>query len=272
MAASAISATLSFNTSVPCKKQHRLGASIFSPQQFSGSNAHWHPSANLKSRTPLPKLRAANRVVVAQAGTYKVAILGAGGGIGQALSLLVKMSPLVSTLHLYDDTADAKGVAADLSHCNTPAQVAGFTGRDELAGSVSGADVVVFLADATPDDDSFAANAGVVKEPAEAVADHAPGALVHVVAGPVDSTVPVAAEVLKRKGAYVQSQLVPELPFFACRVKLGRDGVEEVVGSELRGLSDYEARALDALKPQLRASIDRGVAYVQQQPATASLN
>jgi malate dehydrogenase len=45
-----------------------------------------------------------------------------------------------------------------------------------------------------------------------------------------------------------------------------------VVGSELRGLSDYEARALDALKPQLRASIDRGVAYVQQQPATASLN
>jgi malate dehydrogenase len=387
MAASAISATLSFNTSVPCKKQHRLGASIFSPQQFSGSNAHWHPSANLKSRTPLPKLRAANRVVVAQAGTYKVAILGAGGGIGQALSLLVKMSPLVSTLHLYDDTADAKGVAADLSHCNTPAQVAGFTGRDELAGSVSGADVVVFLADATPDDDSFAANAGVIKDLAEAVADHAPGALVHVVAGPVDSTVPVAAEVLKRKGAYdprklfgvttldvvrantfvaarkglpladvdvpvvgghagdaalpllskarpraaftdeeaeeltsrvrnaaaevaeadgegpptlsvayaaarfveaslrgldgdggvyecayVQSQLVPELPFFACRVKLGRDGVEEVVGSELRGLSDYEARALDALKPQLRASIDRGVAYVQQQPATASLN
>jgi malate dehydrogenase len=72
--------------------------------------------------------------------------------------------------------------------------------------------------------------------------------------------------------AYVQSQLVPELPFFACRVKLGRDGVEEVVGSELRGLSDYEARALDALKPQLRASIDRGAAYVQQQPATASLN
>jgi malate dehydrogenase len=69
--------------------------------------------------------------------------------------------------------------------------------------------------------------------------------------------------------AYVQSRLVPELPFFTCRVKLGRDGV---VGSELKGLSDYEARALDALKPQLRASIDRGVAYVQQQPATASLN
>jgi malate dehydrogenase len=89
MAASAIS-TLSFNTSV---QQHRpgAGASIFNRQQFSGSNAHWHPSANLRSRTPLPRLRAANRVIVAQAGSYKVAVLGAAGGIGQALSLLVKM-------------------------------------------------------------------------------------------------------------------------------------------------------------------------------------
>jgi malate dehydrogenase len=69
--------------------------------------------------------------------------------------------------------------------------------------------------------------------------------------------------------AYVQSQVVPELPFFACRVKLGREGVEEVVASELKGLSEYEARALEALKPQLKASIDKGVAYVQQQQQAA---
>jgi malate dehydrogenase len=54
--------------------------------------------------------------------TFKVAVLGAAGGIGQPLSLLVKMSPLVSELRLYD-IANVKGVAADLSHCNTPAQV-----------------------------------------------------------------------------------------------------------------------------------------------------
>jgi len=35
---------------------------------------------------------------------------------------LVKMSPLVSELRLYD-IANVKGVAADLSHCNTPASV-----------------------------------------------------------------------------------------------------------------------------------------------------
>lgn len=52
---------------------------------------------------------------------YQVAVLGAAGGIGQPLSLLLKMNPLVSSLALYD-IANTPGVAADLSHCNTPAQ------------------------------------------------------------------------------------------------------------------------------------------------------
>ena len=63
--------------------------------------------------------------------TFKVAVLGAAGGIGQPLSLLIKMSPLVSELRLYD-IANVKGVAADLSHCNTPAQVSGVFDRVQL--------------------------------------------------------------------------------------------------------------------------------------------
>lgn len=51
--------------------------------------------------------------------SYKVSILGAAGGIGQPLALLVRTSPLVSALNLYD-ISNVKGVAADLSHCNTP--------------------------------------------------------------------------------------------------------------------------------------------------------
>ena len=52
----------------------------------------------------------------------KVAILGAAGGIGQPLSLLMKLNPLVSSLSLYD-IAGTVGVAADVSHINTPALV-----------------------------------------------------------------------------------------------------------------------------------------------------
>ncbi|KIO11954.1 hypothetical protein M404DRAFT_19762 [Pisolithus tinctorius Marx 270] len=43
----------------------------------------------------------------------KVAVLGAGGGIGQPLSLLLKADPLVSSLSLYD-IRGAPGVAADV--------------------------------------------------------------------------------------------------------------------------------------------------------------
>lgn len=52
----------------------------------------------------------------------KVAVLGASGGIGQPLSLLLKQSPLVSQLVLYD-VVNTAGVAADISHIETPAQV-----------------------------------------------------------------------------------------------------------------------------------------------------
>lgn len=54
----------------------------------------------------------------------RVAVLGASGGIGQPLSLLLKNSPLVSELSLYD-IAHTPGVAADLSHIETRATVTG---------------------------------------------------------------------------------------------------------------------------------------------------
>lgn len=59
----------------------------------------------------------------------KVAVLGASGGIGQPLSLLLKNSPLVSQLNLYD-IAHTPGVAADLSHIETRAEVKGMTCLD----------------------------------------------------------------------------------------------------------------------------------------------
>ena len=49
----------------------------------------------------------------------KVAILGAAGGIGQALSLLLKTQlPNGTELSLYDIAPVTPGVAADLSHPN----------------------------------------------------------------------------------------------------------------------------------------------------------
>jgi malate dehydrogenase len=320
--------------------------------------------------------------------SYKVAVLGAAGGIGQPLSLLIKMSPLVSELNLYD-IANVKGVAADLSHCNTPSQVVDFTGADELGKSLKGVNVVVIPAGiprkpGMTRDDLFNINANIVKTLVEAVADNCPNAFIHIISNPVNSTVPIAAEVLKKKGVYdpkklfgvttldvvrantfvaqkknlklidvdvpvvgghagitilpllskakpsanlttaeieeltvriqnagtevveakagagsatlsmayaaarfvesslraldgdtdvyecsfVQSDLT-DLPFFASRIKLGKNGVEALIPSDLQGLTEYEEKALEALKPELKASIEKGISFVHKQPVAA---
>ena len=53
----------------------------------------------------------------------QVALLGAAGGIGQPLGLLLKMNKYISELSLYDIAPSTPGVAKDLSHCNTPSTV-----------------------------------------------------------------------------------------------------------------------------------------------------
>ncbi|XP_036355024.1 malate dehydrogenase, glyoxysomal-like [Octopus sinensis] len=77
---------------------------------------------------------------------YKVAILGANGGIGQPLSLLFKLeSDVISQLNLLD-IIDPAGVAEDLSHIPTNCLVKAFKGPDELEGALSGMDLVIICA------------------------------------------------------------------------------------------------------------------------------
>ena len=75
----------------------------------------------------------------------KVAVLGASGGIGQPLSLLLKNMAKVSELSLYD-IAHTPGVAADLSHIETRAKVRGFMGPDQLHDCVKGSNLVLIPA------------------------------------------------------------------------------------------------------------------------------
>lgn len=65
----------------------------------------------------------------------KVAVCGASGGIGQPLALLLKQSPLVTKLSLYD-IVHTPGVAADLSHIDSPAVTSGHNGPENLKVSL----------------------------------------------------------------------------------------------------------------------------------------
>uniref|UniRef100_G1T765 Malate dehydrogenase n=1 Tax=Oryctolagus cuniculus TaxID=9986 RepID=G1T765_RABIT len=136
----------------------------------------------------------------------KVAVLGASGGIGQPLSLLLKNSPLVSRLTLYD-IAHTPGVAADLSHIETRATVKGYLGPEQLPDCLKGCDVVVIPAGVPRKpgmtrDDLFNTNATIVATLAAACAQHCPEAMICIIANPVNSTIPITAEVFKKHGVY----------------------------------------------------------------------
>ncbi|CAK9215805.1 unnamed protein product [Sphagnum troendelagicum] len=311
----------------------------------------------------------------------KVAVLGAAGGIGQPLGLLMKLNPLVTDLSLYD-IAGTPGVAADISHVDTTATVEGFAGEADLAKALKGCDLVIIPAGVPRKpgmtrDDLFKINAGIVKGLCTAIAEHCPGALVNMISNPVNSTVPIAAEVFKLHGTYDSRKLfgvttldvvrartfysvlkglpvrevnvpvvgghagitilplfsqaspkvqltdeeiealtkrtqdggtevvqakagkgsatlsmayagalfaeaclkglngveniqcsyvasdITNLPFFSSKVRLGRNGVEEVL--ELGSLSDYEQKGLEALKEELQSSIQKGLDFVKPQ-------
>merc|ERR1712203_660160 len=154
---------------------------------------------------------------------YKCSVLGAAGGIGQPLSLLLKINPRVTALTCYDVAPITPGVAADLSHINTNASCTGFTG-DDLKKALDGCDVVVIPAGVPRKpgmtrDDLFNINAGIVRNLVAGCAEACPNACILVISNPVNSTVPIAAEVLKSKGVYDPKKLFGVTTLDVCRAR-----------------------------------------------------
>jgi malate dehydrogenase len=135
----------------------------------------------------------------------KVAVLGASGGIGQPLALLLKQNPLVTELSLFD-IVHTPGVAADLSHIETHSKVTGHNGPENLEKALQGCEVVIIPAGVPRKpgmtrDDLFNTNASIVRDLAAACAKVCPKALVGIISNPVNSTVPIACETYKKAGA-----------------------------------------------------------------------
>jgi len=153
----------------------------------------------------------------------KVSVLGAAGGIGQPLSLLLKLNPRVTELTCFDVAPVTPGVAADLSHISTNSKCTGFTG-DELKAALDKCDVVVIPAGVPRKpgmtrDDLFNINAGIVKNLVTACAEACPKACILIISNPVNSTVPIAAEILKQKGVYDPKRLFGVTTLDVCRAR-----------------------------------------------------
>lgn len=128
------------------------------------------------------------------------------------MSLLMKLNPRVSELALYD-IRGGPGVAADVSHINTKSTVKGYDPTPSgLRECLTGAEIILIPAGVPRKpgmtrDDLFNTNASIVRDLAKAAADAAPNANLLVISNPVNSTVPICAEVYKSKGVYNPKRL-----------------------------------------------------------------
>ena len=112
-------------------------------------------------------------------------------------------------------------------------QVAGYAGDAELGKALKGCHLVIIPAGVPRKpgmtrDDLFNINAGIVKSLCLGIAEHCPKALVNIISNPVNSTVPIAAEVFKKAGTYDPTRLfgvttldvVRARTFYAARMKV----------------------------------------------------
>lgn len=146
----------------------------------------------------------------------KATILGAAGGIGQPLSLLLRLNSKIDELSLYD-IVNTVGVSADLSHIPTNQIIKGYVPKDReddktIKTALSNSDIVIIPAGiprkpGMTRDDLFKINAGIVKSLVHQVGISCPNAFICIISNPVNSTVPIAVEELKKLGVYNPKKL-----------------------------------------------------------------
>ncbi|XP_036329533.1 malate dehydrogenase, mitochondrial-like [Rhagoletis pomonella] len=156
-------------------------------------------------------LRVARRFSTTQITNSRVCVIGAAGNVCQPLSLLLKRDSRVTDLALYDIKL-AAGVAMDILHVDTDSLVAGYDKIENIQKALYCADVVIIVAGhprkkGMSDDALFKMNAGIIVEIMPKIAETCPKALIAMVTSPINSLVPLAAEILKTKNVYDPNHL-----------------------------------------------------------------
>jgi len=144
--------------------------------------------------------------------TEKVCVVGGAGGIGQPLSLLMRGSPNVKHVSVYDVAPVTPGVAVDISHISSEVEVTGHSGDKGLDEALKDASFVLIPAGIARKpgmtrDDLFNINAGIVANTARAIAKNCPNAHIGLITNPINSTVPIVARIMARLNCYNPKKL-----------------------------------------------------------------
>ena len=201
----------------------------------------------------------------------KVAVLGAAGGIGQPLSLLLKSASAKSVGHLALYDIANMGMSADLGHICTATQVTGHSGDAELANALKDAQVVLIPAGVPRKpgmtrDDLFATNATIVRNLAAACARYCPSAHILVISNPVNSTVPIAVETMKSMGVAQPSVFgVTSLDLVRARTFIGQVWGLDPQSVSIPVIGGHSGPTIVPLLSQAKTSEKASVAFTPEQ-------
>lgn len=145
----------------------------------------------------------------------KVCVVGAAGGVGRHLSMLLKLHPEVITLALHDLKSDVMGVAADISDIDADAIVTGYCGEDSLVEAVACSEIVVVVAGhhhkegVEEHHKLLVCNGPIIEEIMKAIVkgNCKTRPFIHIVTNPVNALVPLAARVLESMDSYDERKL-----------------------------------------------------------------
>nr|CAD7428319.1 unnamed protein product [Timema monikensis] len=137
----------------------------------------------------------------------KVTIIGAGGRFGQTAALLLKQSPRVDILAMYDNSDINCGTALDLAHVDTKCRVMAYCGEGQFDDAMNGADIILLCAGAEEkagesQDDFFHNNAEMGLKVVKSYAKNSPNAMLVVATQPTDVLMPMMSELLSQNTAH----------------------------------------------------------------------
>ncbi|XP_013134859.1 PREDICTED: malate dehydrogenase-like [Papilio polytes] len=143
---------------------------------------------------------------------HQVTVVGATNDVGQTASLLLRTCPSVSKLVLHDTTDSTPGVVLDLSHIPSKSKATGYCGRSTLEEALEGSSLVLAVGGlpqkCPPTSRSILSqNADFIKIVASAVTRITPVPFFGIVTEPINTLVPMAAEVMRHQGCYEQNKL-----------------------------------------------------------------
>lgn len=143
---------------------------------------------------------------------YNVAVVGGGSEMGQVACMLLRGEPNITKLTIHDTLPYITGTIMDISHIPSEPKIKGFTGDTNLYKAIEDADIILATGGicetpGIPNKDIFLTNTTFIKNFAKAVSGLRQIPFVGIATEPINTLVPIAAEIMRCSGDLALNKL-----------------------------------------------------------------